>query len=58
MFDAELRGRPAADRRELLGALDATTSWGYWDAMRSSGLPVATARRAMTRTLAALLHRC
>jgi AcrR family transcriptional regulator len=58
VFESELRGRPAADRRELLGALDATTSWGYWDAMRSSGLPVATARRAMTRTLTALLHCC
>jgi AcrR family transcriptional regulator len=56
VFAAELGRLAPADRRELLGALDATTAWGFWDALRTSGLSAAASRRAMHRTVSALLH--
>lgn len=55
VFRPELRALPVGARRELLAALDATTSWAWWDAVRGAGLSAAAARRAMHRTIAALL---
>jgi TetR/AcrR family transcriptional regulator, regulator of autoinduction and epiphytic fitness len=55
VFASELEPLAPAERRELLGALDAATAWGFWDTLRTSGLSAAVARRAMRRTVAALL---
>ncbi len=57
VFAIELDGRPAADRRELIEALTAATSWSAWEALRThQGLSLAPARKVMARTLRALLH--
>ena len=57
VFGPELRRRAAADRRELLAALAAASGFSAWDALRAhEGLPVTRARRAMLRTLRALLR--
>lgn len=55
-FAPELAGRSEADRRELLDALDAATSWAAWDVLRSDrGASVERARAVVARTLTALL---
>lgn len=55
LFSRELQGLDTGPRRELLAALEATTSWPWWDAVRRAGLSRPAARRAMRRTLSALL---
>lgn len=58
----ELTFRPELDtageeRRELLDAIDAATSWEAWERLRSSqGLPAPAAARVMVLTLGGLLH--
>ena len=55
-FQPELSARPAKDRRQLLDALDATTSWQMWEALRThQRLEPAPARSIVTRILTALL---
>lgn len=55
VFSRELRRLAAGPRREVLAALEATTSWPWWDSVRSAGLSRPAARRAMHRTISALL---
>jgi len=55
-FAPELTAHDEEESDELLNAMDAASSWEAWERMRrGSELPVDTARRIMTRTLAALL---
>ncbi|HEX2038255.1 MAG TPA: TetR/AcrR family transcriptional regulator [Acidimicrobiales bacterium] len=54
-FEVELRRLPANERRDVLAGLDAAASWGAWETMRTSGLSVEAARRALRRVLAAVL---
>ncbi len=57
-FAPELTELAPAVRSEYLGALDASTSWELWERLRSaSGVGVRTARRVVTRMLAALWTR-
>jgi AcrR family transcriptional regulator len=57
VFRRELAARPAAERAELLAALVAATSFPAWETLRAhERLAAARARRAMTRTLRALLE--
>ncbi|MBI5284472.1 MAG: TetR/AcrR family transcriptional regulator [Chloroflexi bacterium] len=57
VFAIELDGRPAAERRELMEALTAASSWSAWEALRThQSLSLAQARKVMARTLRALLH--
>ena len=56
VFAPELDAMPEAYRRETLAALVAATEWGTWESLRAhQGLSVAQARKAMARTVAALL---
>ncbi|HEY8173588.1 MAG TPA: TetR/AcrR family transcriptional regulator [Dehalococcoidia bacterium] len=56
VFEIELAAREPTDRRELLEALTAATSWSCWEALRThQGLTLPAARRAMARTVRALL---
>jgi TetR/AcrR family transcriptional regulator of autoinduction and epiphytic fitness len=55
-FGAELDGLPAAEGRELLDALAATSSWGMWDSLRAeAGDSAEEAQAVLRRTLRALL---
>jgi TetR/AcrR family transcriptional regulator, regulator of autoinduction and epiphytic fitness len=55
-FASELAQAPAAERRELLDALAAASSWGVWDALRSeAGDSPDQARAVLVRTLRSLL---
>jgi AcrR family transcriptional regulator len=55
-FASELARAPAAERRELLDALAAASSWGAWDALRSeAGDSPDQARAVLVRTLRSLL---
>jgi TetR/AcrR family transcriptional regulator, regulator of autoinduction and epiphytic fitness len=55
-FASELARAPAAERRELLDALAAASSWGVWDALRSeAGDSPDQARAVLVRTLRSLL---
>jgi TetR/AcrR family transcriptional regulator of autoinduction and epiphytic fitness len=57
VFSAELAARPPAERRELLDALAAATSWSVWEQLRRhAGLGPRRAARAMSRTVGALLE--
>jgi len=57
VFGDELRARPRSARREVLTALSAASGFAAWDALRRhEGLSPARARRAMLRTLRALLN--
>lgn len=56
VFASELAQTPAAERRELLDALAAASSWGVWDALRSeAGDSPDQARAVLVRTLRSLL---
>jgi TetR/AcrR family transcriptional regulator, regulator of autoinduction and epiphytic fitness len=53
---AELNGLPTAERRELLDALAATSSWALWDNLRAeAGDAPEEAQAVLRRTLRALL---
>jgi AcrR family transcriptional regulator len=53
----ELEAHHAADRRELLDALDSTAQWWWWEQLRTrQGLSVKRAQRVMLRTMKALLE--
>jgi TetR/AcrR family transcriptional regulator of autoinduction and epiphytic fitness len=54
-FEVELGRLPPAERSDVLAGLDAAASWGAWETMRTSGLSVEAARRALRRVLAAVL---
>ena len=55
-FGPELNCLPACERRELLDALAATSSWGTWDSLRSdAGDSVEEAQAVLRRMLRALL---
>jgi AcrR family transcriptional regulator len=55
VFDLELAA--AADHRELLAALDVTTSFDAWDQLRTvQGLSVAAARRVVARIIEGTLR--
>ncbi len=57
VFVIEIKPRSAPDRRELIEALTAASSWSAWEALRShQGLTPAQARKVMARTLRALLR--
>jgi TetR/AcrR family transcriptional regulator, regulator of autoinduction and epiphytic fitness len=57
VFAEELAAIPAAGRRDVLEALTAATSWPAWESLRAHQLcSIAQARRAMTRTITALLE--
>jgi AcrR family transcriptional regulator len=57
VFAHELAARRPAARRELLAALQATSSWPTWESLRAhQGLTAARARRVLTRILAALFE--
>lgn len=57
VFSEELAMRPPAERRELLEALTVAASWSAWESLRQhQGLTLPQARRAMQRTLRALLN--
>jgi hypothetical protein len=56
VFRTELEAHPAADRRELLDALDGASQWWWWEQLRTrQGLSVKRAQRVMVRTMRALL---
>jgi len=56
VFGPELSARAAADRREVVAALDAATTWAAWDHLRDrQGLNVAAAKRVITRAITSLL---
>jgi len=56
VFAAELAACPAAERRELLAALDAAGSYSTWHALRvHQDLPVDRSRRVLTHLFTALL---
>jgi len=56
LFEPELRGRAARDRREVADALCAALSFSAWEHLRRhAGASRARAERAVARTLAALL---
>lgn len=58
VFAPELEASPAAERRDLLEALDAATSWGCWETLRSEQrLSPERARRVMERMLRSLLRK-
>ena len=55
-FDGELADRTPKDRRVLLEAVDAATSWANWEGLRTTqGLSEAEAEAVVTATLTALL---
>jgi TetR/AcrR family transcriptional regulator of autoinduction and epiphytic fitness len=55
-FAPELDAHEAGDRRELLEALAAASSWAPWDVLRfDHQVPLERARAVMARTLRALL---
>lgn len=56
VFATELEPLDARERREALASLDATTSWGHWEALRSGGLSKQAAQRCLARTLLAILR--
>jgi TetR/AcrR family transcriptional regulator, regulator of autoinduction and epiphytic fitness len=57
VFAVELARLSATARRQLLEALEAASSWPYWETLRSDqGIPVERARRIMARTLLALVR--
>jgi AcrR family transcriptional regulator len=56
IFASELIGRTTRERRDLLAQLDAVTSWGHWDALRTGGLSKQAAQRCVGRTLYAILR--
>jgi TetR/AcrR family transcriptional regulator, regulator of autoinduction and epiphytic fitness len=54
---ADELGAAGRGRRELLAGLEAASSWETWERLRAvQGLPTATARRVVARTLRALLQ--
>jgi AcrR family transcriptional regulator len=56
VFRTELEAHPAADRRELLDALDGASQWWWWEQLRTrQGLSVKRAQRVVVRTMRALL---
>jgi len=55
-FGAELNGLPTPERRELLDALAASSSWALWDSLRAeAGDSPEEAQAVLRRTLRALL---
>ena len=57
LFAAELSGLSAAERRDSLEALDAATSWGFWEALRSDQkLSVERAKRVTATTVRSLVE--
>jgi hypothetical protein len=57
LFADELAALGAADRAELVEALDAAVSPGHWEHLRNSrGLSLARARAVMQRSMTALLR--
>jgi AcrR family transcriptional regulator len=58
VFRTELERRPPAERRDLLEALAAASSWSTWDALRThQGLSPAQAQRVMRLMVTALTTR-
>jgi AcrR family transcriptional regulator len=56
VFGAELEARPPGARKDLLDALDAVTTWTYWEHLRERrSVPEKRARRILAQTLTALL---
>jgi AcrR family transcriptional regulator len=57
VFGPEIGQAPAADRRELTGALAAAASWAVWDSLRSeAGYTPVEAQGVLTRMLRSLLE--
>lgn len=57
LFAPELDGVAGTERRVLLDAVEATTSWRTWDLLRTEqGCSIARARAVLSRTLTALLR--
>ena len=57
VFAPDLARLSAAEKRQLLDALEAASSWAYWETLRSDqGLPPERARKIMARTLRALVQ--
>jgi TetR/AcrR family transcriptional regulator, regulator of autoinduction and epiphytic fitness len=57
LFDPELRSLSAADRREVVDALEMATGFAAWHQARDDqGLSVARAQAALRRSLSALLR--
>jgi hypothetical protein len=57
VFRTELDATPAADQQELLDALDACTTWTFWEHLRArQSLPIERAEAVMARSLTALLR--
>jgi len=56
-FAPELRASKAAERGDLLSALDTALSWACWDNLRTlNHCSIDEARAVVLRTVAALLH--
>ncbi len=56
VFEAEIDSFPNRERRELLAALDAASSWPVWDTLRRhQKLSVTESRQVMERTFRSLL---
>lgn len=56
IFATELDPLPPTPRATLLAALDASTSWGAWYHLRTTGLDTTQAAQTMTTALTALLQ--
>ena len=57
VFAGELARLAPTDRRDLVEALEASSSWAFWEALRGDqGLSVDRAKRVMARTLLALIE--
>src|SRR4051794_28768138 len=55
-FERELARRPAAERRDLVAAVDVATSWEAWNLLRTvEGCSVPRARRVVARVMSRLL---
>ncbi|MCC5951804.1 MAG: TetR/AcrR family transcriptional regulator [Acidimicrobiia bacterium] len=55
LFDAELAHADEDERQERLAAVAATSSWGFWDTLRSTGHDVDEAVGVLRRAVTALL---
>lgn len=57
VFAREMENLAPADRREVLDALEAVTSWNHWETLRADQkLSIERAKRVVSRTVQALLR--
>lgn len=56
LFDADLRALGSDERQDLLAAVVASSSWGFWETLRSGGHDPDQAQQVLHRTVAALLR--